>query len=72
MKFAERMLRSANLESRQSVKCVKIISELDAPLREFGIKAKLEGGVSDRRRDAPLREFGIKAKPSIPPCAGCA
>ena len=54
------------------MKCVKIISELDAPLREFGIKAKLEGGVSDRRRDAPLREFGIKAKPSIPPCAGCA
>ena len=36
------MLRSANLESRQSMKVVKESEVLDAPLREFGIKAKLE------------------------------
>ena len=34
------MLRSANLESRQSSRGVRLVVILDAPLREFGIKAK--------------------------------
>ena len=34
----------------------------DAPLREFGIKAKLADRDGERLADAPLREFGIKAK----------
>ena len=35
-----RMLRSANLESRQSAALISAASDRDAPLREFGIKAK--------------------------------
>ena len=35
----------------------------DAPLREFGIKAKRGAGWAHHDWDAPLREFGIKAKP---------
>ena len=36
----ELMLRSANLESRQSSRSLNIRNDVDAPLREFGIKAK--------------------------------
>ena len=46
-----RMLRSANLESRQSRGQVGCASMVDAPLREFGIKAKprrMEGGAACR------------------------
>ena len=44
-----RMLRSANLESRQSVPGVGTVIAPDAPLREFGIKAKREGRPRSRR-----------------------
>ena len=56
------MLRSANLESRQSSGGGRNGSGSDAPLREFGIKAKRRSGRLEHRGDAPLREFGIKAK----------
>ena len=56
------MLRSANLESRQSSGGGRNGSGSDAPLREFGIKAKPQDGVGVSGGDAPLREFGIKAK----------
>ena len=36
------MLRSANLESRQSKEGEDYAADIDAPLREFGIKAKLD------------------------------
>ena len=39
--FFPRMLRSANLESRQSPSEEIAFAVSDAPLREFGIKAKL-------------------------------
>ena len=38
------MLRSANLESRQSSVADDEREDDDAPLREFGIKAKLDSG----------------------------
>ena len=56
------MLRSANLESRQSKVGTLEEASGDAPLREFGIKAKQRNRCGVRSRDAPLREFGIKAK----------
>ena len=37
------MLRSANLESRQSIGDRRAVRSVDAPLREFGIKAKPRG-----------------------------
>ncbi len=37
------MLRSANLESRQSDGAEVFFEDDDAPLREFGIKAKPKG-----------------------------
>ena len=57
------MLRSANLESRQSPDKYYNAPTNDAPLREFGIKAKHEAD-SDDGRCRMLRSANLESRQS--------